>query len=96
MLLNVETPEAAQYLVHDCSGNIIPYVVSFDTETEEIEVMIKVKAKVELEVDYDPTKDLRLLMQRVDKEDGTVDAAPIVVKFKLPGAYALKNGNPIQ
>lgn len=96
MLLNVEMPEAAQYLVHDCQGNIIPYVVSFDTETEEIEVMIKVKANVGLEVDYDPTKDLRLLMQRIDKEDGTTDEAPIIVKFRLPGAYALKNGNPIQ
>jgi len=96
MLLTVDMPESAQYLVHDCAGNTIPYVVSFDTETEEIELMIRVKSNTGLEVEYDPTKDLRLLMQKIDKEDGTVDEAPIIVKFRLPGAYALKNGNPTQ
>lgn len=90
MLLTVDMPESAQYLVHDYAGNIIPYVVSFDTDTEEVELMIRVKANVGLEVN-----DLRLLMQKVDKEDGMMDSAPIVVKFKLPGAYALKNGKPI-
>jgi uncharacterized protein (DUF2225 family) len=38
MILNKDTPEAAQWCVYDCAGTQIPYVVSFDTETCEIEI----------------------------------------------------------
>jgi hypothetical protein len=96
MLLTVDTPEAEQFLVYDCDGNIIPYVTAFDTETEEVELMIPVKADLPEGAIYDPQKHFRLLMQKRVLEDGTTDSAPIAVKFILRGAYALKNGNPIQ
>ena len=91
MLLSVEIPESVKYLVHDCNGNIVPYVISFDTKTEEIELMIRVKANPE-----DEKEPFRLLMQKIEKEDGTIDSAPIAIKFKLPGAYARKDGKPIE
>lgn len=91
MLLTVDLPEAEKYLVHDCDGNIVPYVMSFDTVTEEIELMIRVKAKTE-----DEKEPLKVLMQKIEKEDGTTASAPIAVKFKLPGAYACKDGKPIE
>ena len=83
MLINLDTPDVNQYLVYDCDGHPIPYVTSFDTDTEEIELSIGVHKK-----ENDP------LMQTVPFE-GTTTSVPILVKFKLPGAYALKNGTAI-
>jgi len=84
MLLTVDSPEANDYTIHDSLGHIIPFVRSFDTETKEIELCIKV-------IPSNKEKDdLGLLTQLV--EDGATEpySAPILVKFILPGAYAVK------
>lgn len=96
MLITVETPEAAKYLIFDCAGHIIPCVTSFDTKTEEIEMMIRVQEQVKNSDDEQPTSRIVPLMQAVKNEDGTTDIAPILIKFKLPGAYAHKDGKPIE
>lgn len=94
MLLTVETPEVNKYHVYDCIGTLIPYVTSFDTETEEIELMIQVPKK-ERTLKIQEAMELPVLMQSFIKEDGTKDFAPILVKFKLSGAYATKDDEPI-
>jgi len=91
MLLSLETPEADKYLVFDCNGNIIPFVISFDTESEEIELMIPVKSP-----EKETTAIYQLLMQTRIAEDGALEHAPIAVKFKLAGAYAMKDGQVIK
>jgi len=88
VLINIDTPDIDQYLVYDCDGHLIPYVLSFDTDSEEIEISIGVHKK------ENETNHYVLLMQTVPFED-TTTSAPILVKFKLPGAYALKNGKAI-
>lgn len=40
MILNKDTVEAYRWCVYDCAGTIIPYVLSFDTETCQIELGI--------------------------------------------------------
>jgi len=89
MLITVDSPEAKEYLIYDSAGHKIPYVISFDTETEEIELAISVPKK-----DDDDTI-CSLLMQSAKQEDGSTFNTPIFVKFKLCGAYALKNGEAI-
>lgn len=89
MLLSVDTPEYDKYMVYDCEGHLIPYVVSFDTTTEEIELSVGVHRK------RDEKNDYSLLMQATEMEDGQVMPTPIIVKFKLPGAYAKKDNEPI-
>ena len=84
MLLTSDLPDSAKYTVHDCNGHVLPYVVSFDTETGEIELHVKVHGGKP-----------GLLMQSVVREDGAEGAAPILIKFKLPGAYALRDGEPL-
>jgi hypothetical protein len=41
MILKATGSYSAHYSVHDSSGNRIPFVVSFDTETSEVELMIQ-------------------------------------------------------
>jgi hypothetical protein len=84
MLLTSDMPDSAKYLIHDCDGHVLPYVVSFDTETEQIELHVRI-----------PGDKPGLLMQSVVSGDGTAASAPILLKFKLPGAYALRDGEPI-
>jgi hypothetical protein len=88
MLISVDTPEFNDYMIYDCDGHVIPYVISFDTDTEEIELSIGVCRKEKEESKF------VLLMQSITFE-GTATSTPILVKFKLPGAYALKNGEAI-
>lgn len=88
MLLTVDTPDSCQYRVYDCTGQVIPFVTSFDTETEEIEMSIKIGTDEEKLAN-------NLLMQLIPHEDGQMTYAPILIKFKLPGAYVLKNNEPI-
>lgn len=88
MIVSIDTPEFEKYVVYDCDGHEIPYVVSFDTDTEEIEISIGVCRK------KDEENKFVILMQSV-KGDDTITSAPILVKFKLPGAYATKNGEAI-
>lgn len=45
MLITKDSPDAAQYTIHDCVGHLIPFVSSFDTETQEIEMAIRVPPK---------------------------------------------------
>jgi len=80
MLLTMNTPEFAKYRVLDAAGNIIGYVCSFDTETEEIELGIPV-----FPADPD-SKEPCILSQKV-VQDGKETTAPILIKFKLPGAH---------
>ena len=89
MLLTVDTPEYEKYLVYDCEGHLIPYVVSFDTTTEEIELSIGVQRK------QDERDGYCLLMHATEMEDGQIVPTPLIVKFKLPGAYAKKDNEPI-
>jgi hypothetical protein len=89
MLITVDSPEASEYLIYDSAGHKIPYVISFDTETEDIELAVSVPKK---DVDDNTPP---LLMQSAAQEDGSVFNTPIFVKFKLCGAYALKNGEAI-
>jgi len=96
MLITVATPEAEKYLIFDCVGHVIPCVTSFDTETKEIELMIRVQEQVKNNKEDEPTSRIVPLMQEVTNEDGTTDSAPILVKFKLLGAYARKDGKPIE
>lgn len=88
MLITVDSPEANEYLIYDSAGHKIPYVTSFDTETEEIELAISVPRK-------DGEEQTPFLMQSATQEDGSTFNTPIFVKFKLSGAYALKNGEAI-
>lgn len=89
MIISVDTPEYEKYLVYDCSGHVIPYVISFDTDSEEIELSIGVNRKDKEEGPF------ALLMQSVTEGDQTY-STPTIVKFKLPGAYATKDGAAIQ
>jgi len=89
MLLTVDLPDAHLYVVYDCVGHPIPYATSFNTETEEIELCIRAGAS------DDEKKDLGLLMQSVTQDGGQTTATPIIVKFKLPGAYAKKDNELI-
>ena len=45
MLITKDSTDAAQYTIHDCVGHLIPFVISFDTETQEIEMAIRVIPK---------------------------------------------------
>jgi len=83
MLLTVDTPEFEKYLIYDSAGHIIPYVISFDTVTEDIELSIGVHRKAESREEYS------ILMQ-IEEDDGQTINVPVIVKFKLPGAYAKK------
>jgi hypothetical protein len=94
MLINVDTPDAAQYLIYDCDGNLIPCVTSFDTETEEIELAIRaVRSKQDTDKTELPSG--VMVMQQIVTADGKTESVPILVRFILPGAYALKDGKPI-
>jgi hypothetical protein len=42
MIINNTIEDAERWCVYDCAGNLIPYVVSFDTETCEIEMAVVV------------------------------------------------------
>ena len=35
----------AKAKVYDCVGQVIPYVISYDTETKEVEVVMKIEKK---------------------------------------------------
>ena len=89
MLLTVDTSEFEKYMIYDCDGHIIPYVVSFDTDTEEIELSVGVCRRRDEKSEY------CLLMQPVEVEDGQFVSSPLIIKFKLPGAYAKKDNEPI-
>lgn len=82
MLISLETPEADKYVIYDSSDNMIPFVVSFDTESEEIELFVPVQAQK------------FITASKVDA-DGGVTHEPISIKFKLSGAYATKDGQLI-
>jgi len=82
MLISLETPEADKYLVWDSSGNMIPFVVSFDTESEEVELFVPVQAQ-------------KFVTAAKVNADGNVTHTPISIKFKLAGAYATKDGQRI-
>jgi len=90
MLLTSETPDCNQYLVYDCEGHLIPCVVSFDTKSEEIELSISVMKNGE------EKNQVVQMFQKITDEDGVTRSAPIFVKFKLPGAYAMKNNERIE
>ena len=86
MLINIDIPESSQYKIYDCVGHLIPAVVSFDTETEEIEVSICCHRN------STDTNEICVLMQKTE----TDEVAPILVKFKLAGAYAMKNNERVK
>lgn len=87
MLITVESPDAHQYRIYDCEGSAIPFVVSFDTETKDIELSVRVVGKKSEE----GGEELCMLKQLV-VENGENQHAPVIIKFNLPGAYALKDG----
>jgi len=89
MLLTSETPDAKDYLVYDCEGHLIPCIVSFDTETEEVELSISVMKSSE------ERNQVVQMFQKITDADGVTKSAPIFVKFRLPGAYAMKNNERI-
>ena len=86
MIITADHPESAKYMIYDCAGRKIPYVYSFDTETQEIELSIRI---IPNESD---NNQVCILMTEVPKDDGTVDYKPMIIKFKLPGAYLTKDG----
>jgi hypothetical protein len=97
MLLTKDTPESHKYVVCDCADHIIPYVTSFDTETKEIELCIQVAMSNNDETkEGDKEKGFRILMQEIQDEHGVMSATPILVRFKLPGAYVKKDGEILQ
>lgn len=89
MLLTSEIPDAKDYLVYDCEGHLIPCIVSFDTETEEVELSISVMKSSE------ERNQVVQMFQSITDADGVTKSAPIFVKFRLPGAYAMRNNERI-
>jgi len=63
--------------IFDAAGQILPYVVGFDTETCEIEMMIKVK-------DEEGEGDQKLVYLVRDES-----LKPLIAKFVCPGAYVM-------
>ena len=81
MKISSELDDAEQYKVYDCNGSMIPYVVSFDTETCELEVAIPVGFD-----DEEDTGERRIkFLQELDRQGR---AREVVLLFRVPGAYA--------
>lgn len=104
MLINKDTPDIAQYLIYDCAGHVLPYVISFDTETKEIEMAIRVPSKKDEEQaalveekaqETEEDLNTQFLMQEGVDEKGEPTVNVVVIKFTLIGSYALKDGKPI-
>ena len=75
MLITRDIPDAEKYVIFDCRGSRIPYVISFDTETCEIELAVRV---------FSADGNVTFLSET------TLDGTPseTLIKFVLRGAYA--------
>lgn len=109
MVINREQPNAHKYKIHDCTGQVIPYVTFFDTDTCEIEMAIFLRNervsdnqgeyKIVTNTDdlVDNVKEHPcLLMQPATNSDGETSVGCTFVRFKLPGAYATYDGRKIE
>ena len=109
MIISREHPDAVRYKIHDCTGQVIPYVTFFDTDTCEIEMAIclrteKIKQTAEGEylivTDDDEDKNVKetpcLLMQaNASDAEGNSQVGYTFVRFTLPGSYATCDGHKI-
>lgn len=90
MLLDATNEEHRhKFQVRDSGGQALPYVISYDTETKEVEMFVKMKdEEVTGEGDEKQVRP-HLLLGENEK--------PIVIKFPLPGSYAIgKDGKKIE
>lgn len=82
MKISSELDDAEQYKVYDCNGSMIPYVVSFDTETCELEVAIPVGFEEGTE---DQPERRTKFLQELDRQGKPRE---VILLFRVPGAYA--------
>jgi hypothetical protein len=108
VIITHEIPDATKYAIHDCTGQVIPFVTFYDTDTCEIEMAICLRMeKVDedengeirvVESDEELAKSLkespRLLMQ-ISSGEGEPKVGYVFVRFALPGSYATFEGQKI-
>lgn len=82
MIIDGTTP--GERNVYDCAGNVIPGVVSYDTETSEVEMAIFLLQQ--------EGASFRPILRAISKEGGS---EPLIVKIRIPGSYAILNGQKI-
>ncbi|CAB5220958.1 hypothetical protein UFOVP244_61 [uncultured Caudovirales phage] len=84
MIINYQTSENHKVAIYDCSGSEIPGVISFNTDTQETEMLI-------------------WLLQQAGANERPVlktigtngEKTPFVAKIKIPGAYAILDGQKV-
>lgn len=110
MIISRKSPDSVKYKVHDCTGQVIPYVTYFDTDTCEIEMAIFLRNERIMEQEdgelkivansEELTDNVReqacLLMQPSQDEQGETKVGYTFVRFKLPGSYATYEGKRLE
>lgn len=110
MIISRNNPDSVKYKIHDCTGQVIPYVTYFDTETCEIEMAIFLRNEKVIEDDDGEIKIVAnteeltgkvkeqacLLMQQSEDEMGETKIGYTFVRFKLPGSYATYDGKKLE
>lgn len=109
MIISRDNQDAQKYKIHDCTGQVIPYVTFFDTDTCEIEMAIFLRNERVVNDDgqykiVTDTEELAetvkehpcLLMQPSVSQDGEKSVGYTFVRFKLPGSYATFEGRKVE
>lgn len=112
MIINTHIQDATKYTIHDCTGQTIPFVTHYDTDTCEIELAICLRME---KVAKDAEGELRVLESGEDHlEQATLDSPRLLmqishtnaegdpqmgyvfVRFTLPGSYAAFEGQKLR
>lgn len=108
MIITSEIENATKYAIHDCTGQVIPFVTYYNTDTCEIEMAICLTEKAYVEDSktlVESPQELqqvlsenapKLLKQIAINEAGEAQPGYVFVRFPLPGSYATFEGQKIQ